>query len=253
MTFSSLAGSVGGGQQTPGFIGIGKVFLTSRKFLFAEGGFKRLVWMPKELKQLLAADLNKRFDEIGIPDLLDKIADESIGCDTKDIRDYLRKVGHPALEMEEMSEFAEQIGGKEENLVEDHDKVIILSEPDKQQPGQKEDKQIGFTAGTIEQIKNQILAELKAELKATIQKEVVTDIINTLSNKFLGTAFSGTVTSAPGTEAGSSLTKIDVPLASERIDGIKSFKLPVSTCAVPIWEVKLGATKSEGGHTWCNI
>lgn len=246
MTFSSLAGSVGGGQQTPGFIGIGKVFLTSRKFLFAEGGFKRLVWMPKELKQILAADLNKRFGEIGIPDLLDKIADESIGCDTKDIRDYLRKVGHPALEMEEMSEFAEQIGGKVENLVEDNDKVIILSEPDKQPP-QKEGVQIGITAETIEQIKNQILAELKAELKATIQKEVVTDIINTLSNKFLGTAISGTVTSATGTGAGSSLTKIDVPLASERIGGIKSFKLPVSSCAVPIWEVKLGATKSEGG------
>ena len=119
MTFSNLAGSVGGGQQTPGFIGIGKVFLTSRKFLFAEGGFKRLVWMPKELKQLLANDLNKRFDEIGVPDLLDKIADESIGCDTTEIRDYLRKVGHPALDMEEMSEFAESIGGSEVKAVEE--------------------------------------------------------------------------------------------------------------------------------------
>ena len=42
MKFSSLAGSVGGGQQTPGFMGCGKVFLTSRKFLQAEGGYRRV-------------------------------------------------------------------------------------------------------------------------------------------------------------------------------------------------------------------
>jgi len=246
MTFSSLAGSVGGGQQTPGFIGIGKVFLTSRKFLYAEGGFKRLVWMPKELKQLLATDLNKRFNEIGVPGLLDLIADESIGCDTREIRDYLHKVGHPALEMEEMSEFAESIGSSDENAFVANEKEISLSEPEKQ-TSLNEDNKVGLTSETIEQIKNQILAELRAELKATIQKEVVTDIINTLSNKFLGTTISATETSASPAEAAALQLQIDIPLASERIGGIKSFNLPVSKCAVPIWEVKLGATKSEGG------
>ena len=71
MTFSTLAGNVGGGQQTPGFMGCGKVFLTSKKFLFAEGGLRRMVWMPKELKELLRADLQKRSEEQGVPDLLD--------------------------------------------------------------------------------------------------------------------------------------------------------------------------------------
>lgn len=246
MTFSNLAGSVGGGQQTPGFIGIGKVFLTSRKFLFAEGGFKRLVWMPKELKQLLANDLNKRFDEIGVPDLLDKIADESIGCDTTEIRDYLRKVGHPALDMEEMSEFAESIGGSEVKAVEEIEQKVEIPLPDSQ-TDHKEDKNTGFTAETIEQIKNQILSELRIELKATIQKEIVTDIINTLSNKFLGTEIAGTETSAPLKQIESSPIKVEAPSASERIGRIKSFKVPIETCAVPIWEVKLGATKSEGG------
>ena len=98
MTFSTLAGNVGGGQQTPGFMGVGKVFLTSRKFLFAEGGFKRLVWMPKELKNLLADDLKKRFAEQGAPDLLDKIADETVSTDTAGVRTYLEKVGHPAID-----------------------------------------------------------------------------------------------------------------------------------------------------------
>ena len=55
MTFSSLAGNVGGGAQTPGFMGVGKIFLTSPKFLSAEGGHRRLVWMPKALKELLAS------------------------------------------------------------------------------------------------------------------------------------------------------------------------------------------------------
>jgi acetyl-CoA synthase len=106
MTFSSLAGSVGGGQQTPGFMGVGKVFLTSRKFLAAEGGFKRIVWMPKALKELLAPDLKKRFAEQGAPDLLEKIADEDVGVDAHVIREYMESVGHPALKMEDMAFYA---------------------------------------------------------------------------------------------------------------------------------------------------
>ncbi len=50
MKFSTLAGSVGGGVQTPGFIGVGKQYLVSKKFIQADGGFKRIVWIPKELK-----------------------------------------------------------------------------------------------------------------------------------------------------------------------------------------------------------
>ena len=57
-------------------MGCGKVFLTIRKFLFAEGGHRRLVWMPKELKDLLADDLKKRFAEQGAGPA-DKIADET--------------------------------------------------------------------------------------------------------------------------------------------------------------------------------
>ena len=102
MTFSTLAGSVGGGQQTPGFMGCGKVFLTSRKFLFSDGGHKRLIWMPKELKTLLAKDLERRFQEQGAPDLLGKIADETVATDPKQIRAFMEKVGHPALKMPDL-------------------------------------------------------------------------------------------------------------------------------------------------------
>jgi CO dehydrogenase/acetyl-CoA synthase delta subunit len=107
MTFSALAGSVGGGQQTPGFMGCGKVFLSSRKFLFAEGGHKRIVWMPKGLKQLLGEDLKKRFAAAGEPDLLDKIADETIVTDANELRAFMEKVGHPALTMPDMHSYTQ--------------------------------------------------------------------------------------------------------------------------------------------------
>ncbi len=99
MTFTTLAGSVGGGVQTPGFLGVGKLYLTSRKFISCEGGLKRLVWMPKELKELLMDKLKQRAQELGDPVLLDKIADETVATSSEELLDFLSKVGHPALNM----------------------------------------------------------------------------------------------------------------------------------------------------------
>ncbi len=99
MTFTTLAGSVGGGVQTPGFLGVGKLYLLSKKFISSEGGLKRLVWLPKELKDLLGDRLRKRAAEIGEPDLIDKIADETVAVNSEELVEYLNKVGHPALTM----------------------------------------------------------------------------------------------------------------------------------------------------------
>ena len=38
MKFSTMANTAGGGQQVPGFVGVGKAYITSRKFISAEGG-----------------------------------------------------------------------------------------------------------------------------------------------------------------------------------------------------------------------
>ena len=99
MKFSSLAGTVGGGAQTPGFLGIGKYFITSRKFLTADGGFPRIVWMPKSLKQFLGDKLYERAKEVGFPDLPDQIADETIATESEELVAHLTKVNHPALSM----------------------------------------------------------------------------------------------------------------------------------------------------------
>jgi acetyl-CoA synthase len=99
MTFTTLAGSVGGGVQTPGFLGIGKLYVVSGKFISAEDGLKRLVWMPKELKELLRDKLVKRCQAIGEPALLDKIADETIATTVEEVAAYLEKVKHPVLDL----------------------------------------------------------------------------------------------------------------------------------------------------------
>jgi len=102
MKFSTLAGSVGGGVQAPGFMGIGRNFITSKKFLFGDGGIKRVVWMTKNLKESLKDAFNQRAAEAGVPDLLDKIADETNAEDSEKLMEFLASVGHPALEMDPM-------------------------------------------------------------------------------------------------------------------------------------------------------
>ncbi len=99
MRFTTLASSVGGGAQTPGFLGVGRLYIASKKFISSEGGIKRVVWMPKELKEVLADKLKKRCTEMGEPELFDKIADETIATDASALVEYLTKVNHPALSM----------------------------------------------------------------------------------------------------------------------------------------------------------
>jgi acetyl-CoA synthase len=99
MKFSSLAGTVGGGNQVPGFLGVGRKYLSSNKFISADGGFQRIVWMPKQLKEEMMDDLKARAKELGIPDFVDQIADESVAKTIEELVDFLKKVKHPALDM----------------------------------------------------------------------------------------------------------------------------------------------------------
>ncbi|MCK4910854.1 MAG: CO dehydrogenase/CO-methylating acetyl-CoA synthase complex subunit beta, partial [Thermodesulfovibrionales bacterium] len=100
MKFSTLAGSVGGGTQNPGFMGIGRNFITSHKFLSGDGGIKRIVWMTQNLKESLKEEFDKRAGEEGVANLLDMIADETVCEDSEKLMEHLTKVGHPALEMD---------------------------------------------------------------------------------------------------------------------------------------------------------
>jgi len=100
MTFTTLAGTIGGGLQTPGFIGIGKSYIPSPKFIRAEGGIRRVVWMPSRLREQMRSSLMQRLEAEGIPELIDKIADETVTADPMELLAYCEKVGHPALTMD---------------------------------------------------------------------------------------------------------------------------------------------------------
>ena len=100
MKFTTLAGTIGGGISTPGFVGHGKYNITQRKFLSADGGILRLVWMPKILKEEIAERFKARAEELGVPNLLDMIADETVGTTEEEILPFLQEKGHPALTME---------------------------------------------------------------------------------------------------------------------------------------------------------
>jgi acetyl-CoA synthase len=99
MTFSTLAGMAGGGLQTPGVMGVGKFYLTSPKFISADGGFRRVVWMSSFLKESMAAEFSAVAEREGVPDLVDRIADERSVTTVEELVAWVDEKKHPVLEM----------------------------------------------------------------------------------------------------------------------------------------------------------
>ena len=102
MTFSTLAGIAGGGLQTPGVMGVGKYYLISPKFISADGGFKRVVWMSSFLKGSMAEELKAVGVREGDPDLIEKIADERRVTTVEELLVWMEEHSHPALTMDPM-------------------------------------------------------------------------------------------------------------------------------------------------------
>lgn len=99
MTFSTLAGTIGGGAQSPGFIGISKGYILSNRFIEAEGGIARIVWMPSMVKEELETRLREKIETAGLPGFFEKIADEHVTTDIEGLLAFLTSVDHPALSM----------------------------------------------------------------------------------------------------------------------------------------------------------
>jgi len=90
-TFSHMAGETSGGKQVEGRLGTGLEQLRSPKFIQADGGLARIVWMPKELKE-------RYKDALGEKGLYDKIATEEDVKNVDELLEFLEKVGHPWIE-----------------------------------------------------------------------------------------------------------------------------------------------------------
>lgn len=75
MRFSALVSRfVLDGRQIPGVIAHSKGYILSRKYISADGGFRRIVWMPKMLKDEIGSSLNVRARSEGIVERLTKSA-----------------------------------------------------------------------------------------------------------------------------------------------------------------------------------
>ncbi len=100
MKFTTLAGVMGGGLASPGFVGHSKFNITQKKFILGDGGLLRMVWMPKVVKDEIRDRLNKRGAEMGVENFADLIADETVGVTEEEILPWLEEKGHPALSMD---------------------------------------------------------------------------------------------------------------------------------------------------------
>ena len=87
-TFSHMAGETSGGKQVEGRLGTGLEQLRSPKFIQADGGRKRIVWLPKDIKERY----KEAFQADGV---YDKIATEEDVKDTDELLQFLERVGHP--------------------------------------------------------------------------------------------------------------------------------------------------------------
>jgi acetyl-CoA synthase len=126
MTFSTLAGIAGGGLQTPGVMGVGKFYLISPKFISADGGLKRVVWMSKNLKDTMGEELRFAAERDGVPNLIDIIADGNQVTTVEELQAWAKEKNHPALEMGPMQ--AKHAEGEEEAVPQGEKETLARAE-----------------------------------------------------------------------------------------------------------------------------
>ncbi len=108
LAFSTMAGQTGGGKQVIGFLGVGVNYFRSPKFIQADGGWNRVVWMPKVLKDKVLADIPA--------EIVDKVATEEDAQDLDTLKEFLKEKDHPVVknwgadEDEEVDEDEESTG-----------------------------------------------------------------------------------------------------------------------------------------------
>lgn len=88
LPFSTLADSGAGGRQVDGFHGISIEYMRSPKFMAADGGWDRVVWMPASVKE--------RVKEFMPKDAL--VATENEAKTVDQLKVFLEEQGHPVVQ-----------------------------------------------------------------------------------------------------------------------------------------------------------
>ncbi len=90
LAFSTMADSTAGGRQIDGFHGLSIEYMRSPKFLKVDGGWDRVVWMPKAVKERLKEFIPK--------EAIDKIALEEDVETVDELREFLKANEHTVVE-----------------------------------------------------------------------------------------------------------------------------------------------------------
>jgi acetyl-CoA decarbonylase/synthase complex subunit beta len=89
LPFSTLADSTAGGRQIDGFHGMSLEYMRSSKFFAADGGWDRVTWVPKEVKEKVKDFMPK--------DIVDKIATEEDAKNVDELKAFLKSKNHPIV------------------------------------------------------------------------------------------------------------------------------------------------------------
>jgi len=89
LAFSAMATQAGGGKQSHGFLGMAIEYMRSPKFLQADGGWERIVWLPSQTKDAVLDSIPE--------EMRDKVLTENDVNNISDLKDKLIEVEHPVV------------------------------------------------------------------------------------------------------------------------------------------------------------
>jgi acetyl-CoA decarbonylase/synthase complex subunit beta len=89
LNFVTISDLTAGGRQVDGFHGLSLEYMRSPRFLLADGGWDRIVWMPAEIKE--------RIKDYMPPEIILKIATENDVKNLDELKVFLKTKEHPIV------------------------------------------------------------------------------------------------------------------------------------------------------------
>lgn len=89
LSFVTISDLTAGGRQVDGFHGLSIEYMRSSRFLQADGGWNRVVWMPSEVRE--------RIKEFLPQEILPKIPTENDVKNVDELKEFLKQKDHPIV------------------------------------------------------------------------------------------------------------------------------------------------------------
>ncbi len=89
LNFVTISDLTAGGRQVDGFHGLSIEYMRSPKFMQADGGWDRVVWIPVDIKE--------RIKSFMPPEIVDKVATEEDVSDLDELKAFLQEQEHPIV------------------------------------------------------------------------------------------------------------------------------------------------------------